>query len=264
MRLLRLIVRLVAICLVTAGFYLVWLIGFVCLLAFNDARYRWRNTILRNWAKVIAKVIGMEILVEGAPPEAPFFLVANHLSYVDIIALASRLDCVFVAKSEIRSWPLIGFLCRSMDMIFVDRERRNDIPRVIGLMEAAWQKHQGVIVFPEGTSSKGDTILPFKSSLLEPAVRTSTGVHFAALGYQTPPDEVPAYMSVCWWGDMTFAPHALDLLRLREFSASIVFGDETFFEADRKTLAQKLQHAIEEHFTPVVLAEDECQAVTTT
>jgi len=263
MRVIRLTLRLCAISLVTAGVYFIWLLGVVCLLAFRDARYKWRNIILRNWSKAMARIIGVKITVQGTPPQAPFFLVANHLSYVDIIVLASQLDCVFVAKSEIRSWPLIGLLCRSMDMIFVDRERRNDIPRVIGLMEAAWQKHQGVILFPEGTSSKGDTILPFKPSLLEIAVRTATGVHFASITYQTPPDEAPAYLSVCWWGDMTFAPHALDLLRLRQFSATVTFGEGVFFEDDRKILAQKLHRAIAGKFTPVVLSEDQCQAVTT-
>ncbi len=264
MRVIRLTLRLCAICLATAGIYFVWLVGLVLLFAFKSARYRWRNFILRNWAKVIAAILGMTITVQGKPPRAPFFLVANHLSYVDIIALASRLDCVFVAKSEIRDWFIIGLLCRSFDMIFVDRNRRNDLPRVIGLMEAAWQKHQGVILFPEGTSSKGEAVLPFKPSLLEIAVRTATGVHFAALSYQTPPDERPAYLSVCWWGDMTLAPHALDLLRLREFSATLVFGDEIFIEADRKILAQKLHHAIENHFTPVVLSGEEREAVTIT
>src|SRR5215510_2231410 len=108
MRLIRLTLRLCAISLVTAGVYFTWLLGVVCLFAFRDTRYKWRNIILRNWSKAMAKIIGVKITVQGTPPPAPFFLVANHLSYVDIIVLASQLDCVFVAKSEIRSWPIIG------------------------------------------------------------------------------------------------------------------------------------------------------------
>jgi 1-acyl-sn-glycerol-3-phosphate acyltransferase len=152
-------------------------------------------------------------------------------------------------------------LCRSMDMIFIDRERRADIPRVLGLIEKAWQKKQGVIVFPEGTSSKGDALLPFKPSLLEPAVKARFPVSYASLTYQTPPHETPAYLSVCWWGDMTLAPHALDLFRLSEFHAKIVFGAQTFSEDDRKVLAQKLRQAIEQQFTPVIGLEGECKAV---
>ncbi len=243
------------------GFYLLWLIGVPVTLLFGDAIHSWRNWIFRHWAKATAVALRMKITVEGAPPKAPFFLVSNHLSYVDIIALASQLDCVFVSKSEVRDWPVIGFLCRSMDMIFIDRERRADIPRVLGLIEKAWQKKQGVIVFPEGTSSKGEALLPFKPSLLEPAVKARFPVSYASLSYQTPPGETPAYLSVCWWGDMTFAPHALDLFRLPKFHAKIVFGAQTFLEDDRKLLAKKLRQAIEQQFTPVVGLEGECNAV---
>lgn len=259
---LRLTFRVIAVSFVVGGFYLLWLIGLPVAFLFGEAIYHWRNWIFRNWAKAVARALRMKIAVEGAPPKAPFFLVSNHLSYVDIIALASQLDCVFVSKSEVRDWPIIGLLCRSMGIIFIDRERRADIPRVIGLIEKAWKKKQGVIVFPEGTSSKGEALLPFKPSLLEPAVKACVPVSYASLTYQTPPDETPAYLSVCWWGDMTFAPHALNLFRLSEFHARIVFGEQTFLEDNRKVLAQKLRAAIEQQFTPVIPLEGECQAVT--
>src|SRR5688500_585758 len=131
MKQLRLTFRVVALSLVIGGFYLLWLIGLVFVFAFAGAVHSWRNWIFRYWAKTVALVLCMKITVEGVPPKAPFFLVSNHLSYVDIIAFASQLDCVFVSKSEVRDWPVIGFLCRSMDIIFIDRERRADIPRVI-------------------------------------------------------------------------------------------------------------------------------------
>jgi 1-acyl-sn-glycerol-3-phosphate acyltransferase len=260
MKHLRLAFRLVAVSLLTGGFYSLWLAGLPLVLASGQMRYRWRNWIFRNWAKHLARAVGMRITVAGVRPQAPFFLVSNHLSYVDIIAFASQLDCVFVSKSEVKDWPVIGLLCRSMDIIFIDRERRADIPRVIGLIEKAWQKRQGVIVFPEGTSSKGETLLPFKASLLEPAVKAGLPVAYASITYRTPKDEPPAYLSVCWWGDMTFMPHVLDLFRLSKFEAQIVFGSQTFLEADRKVLAQKLRDAIEEQFTPVNLPEARCTA----
>jgi 1-acyl-sn-glycerol-3-phosphate acyltransferase len=260
MKHLRLTFRVIALSLVIGGFYLLWLIGFAFVFAFAGALHSWRNWIFRHWAKAVALILGMKITVKGVPPKAPFFLVSNHLSYVDIIAFASQLDCVFVSKSEVRDWPVIGFLCRSMDIIFIDRERRTDIPRVIALIEKAWKKKQGVIVFPEGTSSRGSALLPFKPALLEPAVKARFPVSYASLTYQTPPDETPAYLSVCWWGDMTLAPHALNLFRLSGFHARIVFGAQTFLEDDRKVLAQKLREAIEQHFTPVTRPEGECKA----
>jgi 1-acyl-sn-glycerol-3-phosphate acyltransferase len=257
----RLTFRILAVSLISSGFYLLWLIGLVFVFTFAEVSHSWRNWIFRHWSKVIVTTLNIKLTVEGVPPKAPFFLVSNHLSYVDIIVLASQLDCVFVAKSDVRDWPVVGFLCRSMDMIFINRERRADIPRVIGLIEQAWKKKQGVIVFPEGTSSKGSELLPFKASLLEPAVKARFPVSYASLTYQTPADETPAYLSVCWWGDMTFAPHAIDLFRLSEFQAKVVFGAQTFLEDDRKVLAQKLRTAIEQQFTPVIRPEEECKAV---
>ena len=259
MRLLRLTFRVVALSFLIGGFYLLWLIGVPFAFLFGEAIHSWRNWIFRHWARAVAVILCMKITVKGVPPKAPFFLVSNHLSYVDIIAFASQLDCVFVSKSEVRDWPVIGFLCRSMDIIFIDRERRADIPRVVALIEKAWKKKQGVIVFPEGTSSKGAALLPFKSSLLEPAVKARFPVSYATLTYQTPPQETPAYLSVCWWGDMTFASHAFELFRLSEFHAKIVFGAQTFLEDDRKILAQKLRDAIEEQFTPVIRLEEGCK-----
>ena len=261
----RMMIKVVAVALVTVGLYLFWLMGWLVVFFFPDAQHRWRNWIFRCWAKGVAAVTRLRITVEGKPPQAPFFLVANHLSYADIIALAAHLDCVFVAKSDVRDWFLIGFLCRSMEIIFVDRSKRHDLPRVIRLIEQAWRKKQGVIVFPEGTSSKGDQILPFKPSLLEPAVKAGLPVSYATLSYETPADEPPAYLSVCWWGDMEFAPHVKEFLKLREVSARIRFGSETFLEADRKVLAQKLRDAIEEQFSPLVVeAEDDFRTASKT
>ena len=259
MKQIRLMIRLLAVALATGGMYLLWLAGLAFVVFFRGARQRWRNWVFRTWAKAVAAAARMQVTVEGRPPKAPFFLVANHLSYADIIALASQLDCVFVAKSEVRDWFLVGFLCRSMDIIFVDRSRRHDLPRVNRLIEDAWEKKQGVVVFPEGTSSKGESILPFKPSLLEPAVQAGLPVSYASLTYETPPGEPPAYLSVCWWGDMEFTPHAREFFKLRRVYARIVFGAETFLEEDRKVLAKKLYDAVERGFTPVVTASDDRQ-----
>ncbi|MEW6129482.1 MAG: lysophospholipid acyltransferase family protein [Acidobacteriota bacterium] len=256
---LRLTFRLLTIGASTLGLYLLWLTGLPLVFAFKNLRYSWRNWIFRTWGKTLARFAGLRLTIEGTPPRAPFFLVSNHLSYTDIIVFASQLDCVFVSKSDVKDWPGIGFLARSMGIIFIDRTRKQDIPRVIELIENAWQKRQGVVVFPEGTSSKGDTVLPFKPSLLEPAVKTGLPVSYASISYQTPPDEPPAHLSVCWWGDMEFASHAIALFRLRRIDAKVVFGEQTFSADDRKILAQRLRAAIIEQFTPVVTTEEECQ-----
>jgi 1-acyl-sn-glycerol-3-phosphate acyltransferase len=245
-RRLRAVVRGLALCGVTAFFYLLWASLLPFLFGSAKAFYGWRNLIFRHWARVTAALLRMKVNRTGGPPRAPFFLVSNHLSYMDIVAFASQLDCVFVAKSEVAGWPVFGWLCRSMGTIFVDRDCRTDVLRVNGLIEKALQSGKGVLLFPEATSSAGADVLPFHSALLEPAVRGGYPVSYAALSYRTAAGQPPAHQSVCWWGEMIFLPHLYQLLQLTSFNATLVFGSHSIRADDRKILAIKLWQAVRE------------------
>ena len=197
----------------------------------------------------------MRVEVSGEPPRAPFCLVSNHLSYVDIVLLGSRLGCVFVAKGEVSDWPVIGFLARAAGTIFVNRRSKRDALRVLEIIERRIGLGDGVVIFAEGTSSRGDTVLPLKPALLEWAARTGLPVGYASLSYRTPAGVPSADLAVCWWGDMTFGPHLLDLCRLPEFHATLTFGREPIRDRDRKQLAARLHRAVREQFIPVVTPE---------
>ena len=194
----------------------------------------------------------IDIEVIGTAPEPPFLLVSNHLSYIDIAVLGSQVDTVFVSKREVRDWPVVGHMVKIMDTIFVDRSLRRDLPRVIAQLEAALAAGEGVVIFPEGTSSAGDSVSPFRPSLLEPAARRGLPVSTAALSYSTKSTEPPAHLAVCWWGDMTFSDHMFRMLALPGFSARLAFGDEPIRDGDRKQLARRLESQVRELFVPVV------------
>ena len=253
---LRAAVRLVAIAALTAALWAVWLAGAVALAASRDARRRWRYRSMRAWARGITRIACIEVAVEGRVPRPPYLLVANHLSYVDIIVLSSLVDGCYVSRGDVASWPVVGLLCRSMRVIFVDRSRRADVQRVSRLMEERLAEGEGVIFFPEGTSSAGDRVGAFKPSLFDCAVRSRAPVHYAALGYETGPADPPAYLSVCWWGDMTFMPHLFALLGVARFRATVRFGETPIAGDDRKELAETLWAAVGARFVPVVAAED--------
>ena len=136
--------------------------------------------------------ISGRITVEGQRPPAPFFLVANHLSYVDIVLLLAELPVVFVAKQELASWPVLGYLTRLVGNIFVDRQSRRDVPRVLAEIRRRIEIGYGVVVFPEGTSSDGSSVQPMKPALFEWAAQTEYPVHCAAIRYQTRPGSPPA------------------------------------------------------------------------
>jgi 1-acyl-sn-glycerol-3-phosphate acyltransferase len=205
----------------------------------------------RQWARGAALIMGMRVRVDGSPPRAPFILVSNHLSYMDIVLLATQVDAVFVSKSEVAAWPVIGPLARSMNTIFVDRTSRTDVPRVLDLMEHVIRAGHGVVFFPEGTSSEGKDVLHFKSSLFDAPIRLGCPVHAAALSYRTPNGWPPASVSVCWWGDMTFADHVYRLLQLPFFVGHVTFGEGVPTHPDRRSFADATREAVKRGFTPV-------------
>jgi len=231
-------------------------IGFLFTFLSPRLAAHWRSFILKTWSRGLLIICSVRVHVEGNPPGAPFFLVSNHLGYVDIAVLGSLVGGVFVAKAEISEWPAIGFLCRSVETIFIDREMRREIPGVMREIERQVGHGQGVILFAEGTSSSGASVMPFRPALLEPAARSNLPVSYASVSYRTPEREQPAHLSVCWWGGASFVPHALEFFKLHRIDATVVFGDRQFQGGDRKILANELRSAVLNSFQPVVDQDD--------
>lgn len=208
--------------------------------------------VFRTWARFCLWVLGVRLTVKGTPPQAPFLLVSNHLSYIDILALSSQLDGVFVAKSEIARWPVIGLACKLVRTVFVDRETKRSLPRVLAEIDDRLAYGQGVIFFPEGTSSGGAEVAPFRPPLLEAAAQSGHPVHYASLAYRTLPGENPAHLAVCWWRKMTLPDHLFRLASMPGFEASLAFGGEPVHDHDRKELARRLHHEVVGLFEPTM------------
>ena len=236
--------RLGALFSTTLVHYLAYMSGCGLLFFHRKYRTRWQNRMVRSWARSVARCLGMHMHVDGAPPQAPFMLVANHLSYVDVILLLCHVDAAFVAKSEVLSWPVLGHLAKVTGTLFIDRGSIRDIPRVNDLIAASLGPHRGIVLFPEGTTTKGDRILPFKTPLLEYPARHSFPVHYAVITYRTQAPEAAAEQSVCWWGDEVFAPHFWKLLHVRRFEADLSFGPEPVSLNERKNLATELRQRL--------------------
>lgn len=211
-----------------------------------------RNLCLRVWGKCIAFILGLKITVEGTPPKPPFFVVSNHLSYLDIPVYASVIDTTFVSKSEVKSWPAIGFMARTLGILFVNRRLKSDVPRVNREISEQINERQGVVLFPEGMTSPGEKILRFRPSLLQHAADVNLEVSYAAIRYETDPDDVPAHKSVCWWGKVPLHTHLLGVAATKRIDVLIRFGDSTVIHNSRKELAQELQTRVERLFVPVV------------
>ncbi|MGI8789003.1 MAG: lysophospholipid acyltransferase family protein [Pyrinomonadaceae bacterium] len=232
----------------TLGLYGAWFVSAF----FVPNKIFWRQTVLHAWARAFVKISNMKIKVVGTPPKPPFFLVCNHLSYTDVPALRAVVNGVFVAKGEVENWFLAGKICRDMGTIFINRQNRRDIPRAGAEIIKRLEQGEGVIVFPEGTSTKGETILPFNSSFLEFAAQRDLPVFYAAISYATPSGERAASDVACWWDEKTFLEHLWQLFKAREYTAIITFGEEPIQNCNRKELARRLREKVVEKFVPIL------------
>jgi len=211
-------------------------------------RRRWelRHRIQTGFCRVMCRIIGIEVRESGAPGgTSPRFVVANHVSWTDIIALASLYPLVFLAKAEVASWPVLGFLARLQGTVFVERGNRRAIPLVNAALAERLRAGDDVVVFAEGTSSDGAGVLKFNAS------------HFAMLSELAGSNEdaakptlVPTAivytereregdrLDVGWYGDMTFLPHLWSLMKRGGAKCHILWGEAVDpGSGDRKALA---------------------------
>jgi len=224
----------------TLFFYGCYAIGFLVLKLFRQDTGDLRNYCLNLWGKSVCKILSIKVEVVGDIPEPPFFLVSNHLSYVDIMIYFSTLKTTFVSKAEVKNWPVIGFMARTLEIIFIDRRRKSDVARVNQSVADQISEYKGVVLFPEGTTSSGESLLPFKPSILEHPAKSQMPVHYAYITYETGPNDVDAVNSVCWWNDESFGSHFLKFAENRAIKARIRFGGEALHKSDRKELAAEL------------------------
>ena len=239
----------------TSAFLGVWracTVGFFCLVALAEIsvaipfvsrsrRLHVRSAWLQRWSRFACRVLGIRITTRGSMPGSGL-LVCNHLTYLDVIVLSSIGRCVFVAKHDIVDWPLFGWLTRAAGTIFVDRERRLSSAAVVDLVRDAIAGGSLVVLFPEGTSSDGSTVLPFKSSLLESAVQLHCPVAAAAIEYAL--DDGSVADEICYWGDMTLLPHILNVFFKREILAKCSFSLPKIRAGNRKEIARALRDEV--------------------
>jgi len=203
-----------------------------------------------NWmhrsAKRGLKALGMECRASGNfPPHG--VLVSNHLSYLDILVFGALAPCVFVSKSEVRSWPVFGWLASLAGTVYVDRNHARTTINANEEIAAALDANVPLIFFPEGTTTDGSHILPFKSSLFAPGCAAGAAMHVAYLRYSLMPGNAASAsveQDVCYWADMTFFPHLLRLMALTGVRADVSFGGDAIQEADRKAAARECEAAV--------------------
>jgi 1-acyl-sn-glycerol-3-phosphate acyltransferase len=200
-------------------------------------RTRW----FQFWGRWVARWIGLDLIFEGSPPPGGL-LISNHQSYLDIVVLSQAVPCVFVSKSEVRSWFFFGRVATLLGTVFVDRSRAASLPDVVAQMQERLQQGLAVVLFPEGTTGNGSDLLPFRSSTLAAAQNFAGPVTPAAIRYHLDHGAIADW--VCYWGDHHFVPHLWKLLGLARVYATLRFGSPVPPQPDRKKLSQLLEQEV--------------------
>jgi 1-acyl-sn-glycerol-3-phosphate acyltransferase len=197
------------------------------------ARAQWLQQACRR----VLRILNVTIKTEGPIP-LKGLMVCNHLSYLDILVISTVTPSVFIAKNEVKRWPVFGWFAQLSGTLFVKRTRRVDVARLNQEVEYVLDAGGLVVLFPEGTSSDGRNVLPFKSSLLEPVTRLNHPLTVAFLDYSMPEGDVRK--DVCYWGDMTLVPHLINLFSKRRVEARVSFTRLASQAQSRKELARRL------------------------
>ncbi|MGZ8250338.1 lysophospholipid acyltransferase family protein, partial [Methylomagnum sp.] len=167
------------------------------------------EAIVRRWNGAVCRILNLRLRVNGRLDPNARLIVANHISWLDIIALGSQWPCQFVAKEDVADWPVMGYLAKGIGTLFV---RRGDADQTAATAEQmVWRLRQGkrLMLFPEGTTTTGEKVLRFHGKLFMPAQLAGVGVQAVALCYLDEAGKVAPFV-----GDDEFLPHLLGVLKL--------------------------------------------------
>jgi 1-acyl-sn-glycerol-3-phosphate acyltransferase len=204
-----------------------------------------REERIRQWCATVLDILQVKVHVRGQVPanaQAVLF-VANHISWIDIWVLKAQLPMRFVSKSEIRGWPVIGWLAEQAGTLFVTRHKRQETGKTMSSVEEALQAQDNLCFFPEGTTTDGTELKPFKSSLFQAAVNARARVWPMMLFYPQP--HGGANTGVAYSGDITMLQSLRAVLRQKEIVVELEFAEPLEAEqSERRQLAQQARQAI--------------------
>jgi len=208
-------------------FRLVLLVTWVCgglltvITAFPVLGLGPRQWLIRNWSRVLMRCCGVEVRYHGQPKRQGAVLwVANHVSWVDIFVMDSVRAVSFIAKSDIRKWPVLGWLVAGAGTLFIERGRRHAVRAVGHQMNERFARGEAIGLFPEGTTSTGMDVAPFHSSLFEPALRAGVDVQPVALLFLHRGQRTTRYAFV---GEQTLVHNIWSLLTATGTVVELVF-----------------------------------------
>ena len=208
------------------------------------------------WHKAVCLIFGIKVIVKGTPATShPVMFVSNHVSYLDIPVIGAKVKASFVAKGDVAGWPVFGFLSKMALTIFVKRASKDALKDNKMLMDTI-ATGRNIILFPEGTSSNGQDVLPFKSTLFALAsfdenlkeklsIQPFT-VKMTEINRAQPMGNKDIYDFYAWYDDMTLAPHLWQFAKIKGATIELCFHDvlQAADYEDRKVLAKECEKKV--------------------
>lgn len=197
------------------------------------------EVVTRVWSGQLLRILGLQLVVHGAPRPGAKLIASNHVSWLDIVAINAVAPSRFVSKAEVARWPLVGRLVTYARTLYLVRERRRDAMRVLGLMSQAMRDGDTVAVFPEGTTGPGDHVMHLHPNLLQAAIDARVPVQPVVIRYEDPfhrfsPE--PAYV-----GDTNLLQSLWWVVSARQVKVHVAFlPSQGVIHADRRALAARL------------------------
>jgi 1-acyl-sn-glycerol-3-phosphate acyltransferase len=208
-----------------------------------------------GWCRRIMRALGLECEVEGELPVGRLAVVSNHLSYLDILVYSAVRPFVMVSKCEVRGWPLLGWITAQAGTVYVQRAdvkggQTQTHGQVNAMMAEAFRSGLPVLFYPEGTTTSGETVLPFRRGLFNSVVYDRVPVKTAALAYEFREEIAGATIAedVCFVGDAEFGPHLFRLMGLGGVRVRVRFGADAVAGDDRFALALNARDAVIEMY----------------
>ena len=178
---------------------------------------------VEQWARRMLAIMGVEVSIEGVPAQGPVLMAANHISWLDILVMHAACHCRFVAKSEIRHWPLVGALTTAGQSLYIERASSRDAMRVVHRMRDALLAGDVIGVFPEGSTGTGEVLLPFHGNLLQAAISADVPLQPVALRFIDPLSGAPS-LAPCYVADDTLVGSIWRTLRAPALRACVRYG----------------------------------------
>ena len=204
-----------------------------------------RNERVQAWAKEMLAHLAIKLVVNGSPPQSgPVLLVANHISWLDIVVIHAARHCRFVSKADVQRWPLVGGLATAAGTLYIERESRRDAMRVVHHMVEQLRSGDVLAIFPEGTTGDGSSVLPFHANLLQAAIAAQAPVQPVALHFA---DQTTGAISFapCYIGEDTLLQSLWRTLKARNLEAVVSFGEPQMSGGrDRRAWASDLHQAV--------------------